>query len=188
MRVVAVVAVLFLITWFAVGQAPAPAAGATKIGVVGTEQVMAQTIEGKAAQAEMEKKFVPRQKDLQARAAEIEKLQTELQQKGSSMTPAEQQRRSLEIQQKQKEIERLNEDFQADVNNAQQEIIGRLAKRVDQVVTKYGNDNKYHLILDSGQSGALFVATGADLTKEIIAAYDKQFPGTPATAKPPAAK
>lgn len=184
MRVVSVVAVLLLITWFAVGQAPTPAGGtATKIAVVSTERVMAETIEGKAAQADLEKKFGPRGKDIQARAAEVEKLQAELQQKGSGMTPAEQQRRSFEIQQKQKELERLNEDIQADVTTARQEVIARLAKRVDQVVTKFGTDNKYHLILDAGQAGTLFVGPGVDVTKEIVTAYDKQFPGTPAAAK-----
>lgn len=179
MRGFLVAAVLLLITWLAVGQAPPPApapAAGSRIAVVNTDRVIAESAEGKAAQTELERKFAPRQKEMQVRAAELEKLQTEFQQKQNSFSEAERQRRALEIQQKQKALERLNEDITAEFNAAREEALARLSKRAADVVQKYGADKQFLLILDAGASGALYVGSGADLTSEILAAYNQQFP------------
>lgn len=188
MRVVAVLAVLLLITWFAVGQAPAPAGASQKIAVVNTDRVLIETAEGKAADAELRGRFAPREREIETRRQELEKLQTELQQKGSTLTQAEQQRRALDLQQRQKALERLAEDAQSDANAAQQEAFGKIAKQVQTVVQKYGADNSYHLILDGAQAGTLYAGPVADITKDIIAAYDKAHPvaAKPAAAKPAA--
>lgn len=169
------VVLLSLAAWLAFGQAPAPAAGA-KIAVVDTQRVLADTAEGKAVLADLDKKFSPRQKELQARAAELDKLQADFQQRQNSMSDAERQRRATEIQRKQKALERLNEDATSDFNAARDEALARLTKRVTGVVQKLGADRQYLLIFDANASGAMYVGAGADLTAEIIAAYDKQFP------------
>ncbi len=188
MRVVAVLAVLLLIAWFAVGQAPAPAGGAQKIAVVNTDRVLVETAEGKAADAQLRARFAPREREIEGRRQELEKLQNDLQQKASTLSQAEQQRRALDLQQRQKALDRLAEDAQSDANAAQQETFGKIAKQVQAVVQKYGADNGYHLILDGAQAGTLYAGPAADLTKDIIAAYDKAHPAaaTPAAAKPAA--
>ena len=184
MRVVAVVAVLILVTLFA----PAPAA-AQKIAIVDSQRVLWETAEGKAEQAKLEKKFTPKEQELKNRNAQLEKLQSELQQKGASMPQAEQQRRAAEIQRLQTALTRDTEDARTEFNNEQQDVVGRLAKRVDDVVHKFGTDNGYHLILDAGQAGTLFAGPSADITNEIIAAYNKAYPlGAAPAAAPPAAK
>lgn len=181
MRSVLVVAGLLLVTWLALGQAPTPGpAAGPRIAVVHADRVMAESDEGKAAQAELERKFAPRQKQLQASAAEIERLQTEFQQRQATFSDAERQRRAAEVQQKQKALERLNEDVTADFNAAREETLGRLAKRVSAVVQKFGTERQYSLIFDAAQAGTLYAGAGADLTDQVIAAYNQQFPLKPA--------
>ena len=168
MRFVWVVVTLLLVTWLALGQAPSPApaakaapaavaAPAASIAVVSADRVMAESAEGKVVLAELERKFAPRQKELQARAAEVDKLQAE-------------------FQQKQKSLERLNEDVTSEFNSAREESVGRLAKRVGEVVQKYGAEKQYFLILDAGAAGALYIGAGADITNEILAAYNQAYP------------
>lgn len=169
--VFAVVAVLAL-ALLAVGQAPAPAGGAGRIVVVNADRVLTESNEGKAAQKDIEAKFLPRQKDLQARAAELEKLQTELQQKAASMPPAEQQRRAQDLQARQKSLERMNEDINADFQAAREEVLRRLSKRVSDVIQKLGADKGYALILDANGSGALYVSKGSDITDEVMSAFN----------------
>ncbi len=177
MRTVLLVGIVLLVTWLAVGQAPAPtSSGGLRLAVVQSERVLAESGEGKVVQAEMERKFAPRQKELQAKAAELEKLQAEFQQKQASMSDAERQRRGLEIQQKQKALERLNDDVTADFNAAREDALARLGKRVNDVVQKYGAAKQYQVIFDAGASGALYVGAGVDITNEILAAYNQQFP------------
>ncbi len=196
MRVVAVVAVLLLITWFAVGQAPAPAGGTQKIAVVNTDRVLVETSEGKAADAQLRAKFAPREREIETRRQELEKMQADLQAKAATLPQAEQQRRALDLQQRQKQLERMAEDAQTDANAAQQESFGKIAKQVQAVVQKFGAENGYHLIMDGAQAGTLYAGPSADITAQIIAAYDKAHPvaaapaapATPPAAKPPAAK
>jgi outer membrane protein len=187
MRVVWILAVLLLIAWLAVGQAPAPAGGGSKIGVVYTDRVMGESAEGKAAQADLERRFSPREKELQDRSTEIAKLQADLQQRANTMTTAEQARRQAEIQQRQKVLDRLNEDVTADFNNDRQEIVNQMSKRLATVVQQYGTQNGYYLILDAGQAGTLFTGAGADITNDILAAYNKQYPVNVARPAAPAA-
>ncbi len=176
MRLVLVVVTLVLVTWLALGQAPSPAPAGPKVVVVSTDRVLAESAEGKTVLAELERKFAPRQKELQGRAAELEKLQTEYQQKQASFSDPERQRRALEIQQKQKALERLNDDATSEFNSAREEAIGRLTKRFSEVVQKYGAEKQYSLILDTAGSGAIYVGTGADITSEILAAYNATYP------------
>ena len=178
MRFGLLVLTLLMVAWLAVGQAPSPApAAGTRVVVVNSERVLAESNEGKAVVKEMEAKFAPKQKELQARALELERLQTEYQQKQASFSDAERQRRALEIQQKQKSAERFQEDLNAEVNAAREDSLGRLGKRVSDVVQKYGAEKQYTLILDAGASGALYVGAGADITNEILAAYNQAHPG-----------
>ncbi len=186
MRVVWLVAGLLLVSSLALAQAPAPAAGAVKIGVVAVDRLLADSAEGKVAQADLERKFAPRERELQARAAEIEKLQADLQQRAATLSEAERQRRLLDVQQKQKSLERMNEDVTAEFNAARQDVLARMAKRVNDVVQKFGKENGFHLIFDAAQAGTLFAATGADLTAQVLAVYDKQYPAP--TAATPATK
>ena len=178
MRWIAGFVLLLPVTWLAVGQAPAPATP-TKIAVVNTERALASTAEGKTVLAELDRKFSPQQKQLQANAAELDKLQADYQQKQNSMSDAERQRRAAEIQQKQKVLDRLNEDVTADFNAARDEAVLRLTKRVTEVAQKFGAAGQYLLILDSNAAGAMYVGSGGDITNEIVAAYDKQFPLKP---------
>ena len=175
MRVAFVAVAILVIAWLAVGQAPAPATGG-RIAVVNTERVLAESNEGKAVIKEMEARFAPKQKELQARALELERLQTELQQKQASITDAERQRRAFEIQTKQKSAERLQEDLNAEVNAAREEALGRLGKRANDVVQKFGAEKGYSLIFDAAQSGAIYAGAGSDVTNEILAAYNTAYP------------
>lgn len=191
MRSVWVLAALVLVAWLALGQAPAtaPAADNGKIAIVNSERVLAESNEGKAAQADLQRRFQQRQTDLQARATELERLQAEYQQKAATFTPAEQQRRGLDIQNRQKKLERDDQDFQSDFNAAREEVLGRLGKQVSEVVQKYGAQKGYHLIMDAGQAGTLYASPAADISNEIMAAYNAQSPKPAAApAAPPAAK
>ena len=182
MRAVPLTMMLLLVTWLAVGQAPAPAPAVSgKLGLVESTRVLADSEEGKAFQAELGRKFGPRQKKIQDLAAEMNKLQSEFQQRQTAVSGAERQQRTLEIQRKQKEAERLNEDLNYDLNAAREEGLGRLRGRLVEVVGKYGEEKQFMAILDRATAGAIYAGPGVDLTNEILAAYNQQFPVKPET-------
>jgi outer membrane protein len=66
--------------------------------------------------------------------------------------------------------------------------LNELGGRIMAVLDKYSNDNGYTLILDvSNQqtSPVLFAANGIDVTREIIALYDKNAPSMTSPSKAP---
>ncbi len=182
MRAVPLMMMLLLVTWLAVGQAPAPAPAASgKLGLILATRVLAECEEGKALQAEMAKKFGPRQKKMEELSAEIQRLQTEYRQGETTFPIAERQQRSLALQRKQKDLERLNEDFNYDANAAREEGLARLNRQLGQVAVKYGSEKQYAVIFDRITAGALYVGPAVDITNEILAAYNQQFPVKPET-------
>ena len=182
MRAVPLTIMLLLVTWLAVGQAPAPAPAVSgKLGLVLSTRVLADSEEGKAFQAELKRKFGPREKKIQDLAAEVNKLESEYRQRQTVFSDAERQQRALEIQRKQKEAERLSEDLNYDLNAAREEGLGRLRLRLLEVVRRYGDEKQYMAILDGASAGAMYAGPGVDLTNEILAAYNQQFPVKPET-------
>ena len=182
MRAVPLTMMLLLVTWLAVGQAPAPAQVVSgKLGVVDGNRVLTESEEGKAYQAELRRKFGPRQKKIQELAAEMDKLQSEYRQRQTALSGAERQQRALEIQRKQKEAERLNEDLNYDLNAAREEGLGRLRGRLQEVVNRYGKEKQYTAIFDAASAGTMYAGPGVDLTNEILAVYNQQFPVKPET-------
>ncbi len=94
-----------------------------------------------------------------------------------------------EIDQKKKAFSRDVDDAQADLDQENQKVLNELGGRIMAVLDKYSNDNGYALILDvSNQqtSPVLFAANGIDVTRDIIALYDKNSPSMTAvpSAKP----
>jgi len=75
---------------------------------------------------------------------------------------------------KQKELQRLNEDMQSDVNNEQQDMLTRAGAQMNEVVKKIAQDRGLDVIIDI--SNTLFVKPALDLTAEATAAYDKAYP------------
>ena len=69
-------------------------------------------------------------------------------------------------------------------------MVQDLGGRIMQVINKYAADNQYAMVFDvSGQpNNIMFASAAVDITRDIIAMYDKAAPGTPppapATTKP----
>ena len=177
MRAVQLMMMLLLVTWLAVGQAPAPPPAVSgKLGLVRTSDVLAESEEGKAFLAEMDRKFGPRRKQLEEGSAELEELQAEFRQRQTTLSSAQRQQRGLEIQRKQKSMERLGEDLNYDANAAREEGLGRMTRRLRKVVNKYGSERQFMAIFDAAASGVLYPGPGVDITNEILAAYNQRFP------------
>jgi outer membrane protein len=120
----------------------------------------------------------------------------------SSNTASEEQKGKLarEIDQKQKSLQRDQEDAQAEYQQELQKLNNELGSRIMQVIDKYSRDNNFTMILDvsSQQSPVLYFATGSDVTADIVKMYDANAPtmgtvpaggaGAPAMPKPAGAK
>ncbi len=187
-RVLILTAALSLGVSAAQAQTPAAAAPATesKVGIVSIQDAIANTNEGKKELDALQQKFAPRQQALQAQNDEVENLKKQLQAQGDKLSEEERNNRVRVATEKQKALQRNYEDFQTEVQQAEQEILNRLGKKMLVVLEKYAKDNGYSVVMDvsNPQTPVLFANPASNMTKGLVDAYNAGSPVTPPAAKP----
>jgi len=153
------------------GQAQTPSES-LKIGVVNSQKAMLDTAEIKKAQLELETKYKPRQDQMAQLQKDLATLQAQLQ--GGKLTPAAQQEVTTQGQRKERELQRLQDDLQADVDRDRNDILARVSQRMRDIVTKIANEKGLDLVVDAANT--IFYKPAMDLTTEATANYDKSFP------------
>jgi len=192
-RVSSLIVLVGLLTLPIVAWGQTPAAAGAKIGVINFQGAIGNTAEGKKSVLELQKKYEPRTRDLQQQQQEIQNLQDQLQKQAATLSDDEQRRLARELEDKQKRFKRGQEDYQADIQAEQQEIVQRLGQKMFRLVTDYGQQNGFALIME-GYPQVLVYFAPIDVTEEMIKRYDAAYPvasAAPATgtsSAPPAAK
>jgi outer membrane protein len=174
---------------FASAQTAAP----TKVAVIDIQAAIAQTTDGQKAGADMKTKFTPKQDELQKKQRDIEALQEQLRKGQNTLSEDNRQKMIREIDQKTNSLKRDGDDFNQDVQTETQRIMGELYPKMISVLNKYATENGYAVVLDysSQQTPILFAASSVDITKDVIAIYNKTSsfaaPAAPKMTTPPAA-
>ena len=146
--------------------------GPAKVAIINLQQAVLQTQEIKKDSAALEAKFSPRQKTIEALQKELQDIQKQ------ASTPNLQPGKEAELQStftsKQKQLQRLGEDLQADVNVERQDILGRVGRQMADVVKKLAEERGLDVVIDV--TNALYFKPSLDLTAATTAAYDKANP------------
>ena len=145
----------------------------TKIGVFSMPVVMNKCDYGKAVTSKLKAKFEPMESELQRDADAIKKLESELKNQDLAL--------KLEAKQdKQREYRRLARDYQDSVaayrqkRQMEQQKLGQpIVEKIIEVMTQYGKDNKFTIILEMSSSGVSYIADGIDITDNLVEALNK---------------
>jgi outer membrane protein len=161
------------------------ASGYSKIATISIQGVIASTKEGQKASQELNAKYGPKQKEMQARQNEIRQLNEQLQKGGNSMSQDKRDELSREVDQKTKRFQRDAQDAQEELQQDQQRLLAGISQRLMPLIEKYAKDKGYTLVLDvsSANTPVMYATTSNDITKDIIVLYD-QSPATAPTSTP----
>jgi outer membrane protein len=143
-----------------------------KVAIVNAQKAVADTQEIKKAQADLATKYRPRQQDIQKLQSDLQQIQSQL--RASNVTPATEQQLTLQGQEKQKQLQRLTDDLQADFNQDRQDILGRAGQRMQDVIKKLAEAKGLDVVIDI--SNTLYFKPALDMTSEATSAYDKAYP------------
>src|ERR1700685_4858849 len=116
--------------------AQAAPASAGKIGVIDVQAAIASTAEGKQAAAELQSQFAPRTTELQNLQKQIEDLRNRLQTGQSTLSDEEKARLTREGDQLTRAFQRKQQEFQDDTNDAQQEVVNRIGRKLVDILNK----------------------------------------------------
>jgi outer membrane protein len=156
---------------FAIAQlAPAQ----TKVGVVNLQRAVFESAEIKKADAQMQATFKPRQDKIDQLNKEIAALAQQLQSANGKLSPAAEQDLQSQGQRKQRDLQRLQDDLQADATAYRNEILSKSSAKMTEVVKKLAEEKALDLVIDT--STTLYFKPALDLTNDAIAAYDKAYP------------
>lgn len=188
--VVPVVALLLMTP--ALGAQTSAVSAPTKVGVVNMQAAITGTAEGKLAAAELQSRFTPRQTELQNLQKQAEDDQNRLRTGQSTLSEEEQARLNREYTQITRTLQRRSQDAQDDFNEAQQDIVNTIGRKMVDILNKYAKENGYAVVLDSSsqQTPILYEANQIDVTQDMIRLYDQAYPvkaSATAPTKPPAA-
>jgi len=164
----------------------APAAG-SKVAIVNIQEAIASTNEGKKELDALQQKFSPKQAELKNLNDDVESLKKQLQAQSDKLSDDERANRVKTLEIKQKSLQRNYEDAQNEFQQAEQEVVNRLGKKMLDVLEKYASNNGYSMVLDvsNPQTPVLYANPGTVITKQLVDAYNAESPAAPA-AKPAA--
>ena len=186
--VVAVAAIAVLVSGTAAQQpapAPAPAAApvpapatiTTKIGYIDVQRVLARSAAGVAAREQLEKERGTIQKDMDGRRQELEKLRDEIEKKGPLMSADARREKQEQFDRKRRDAARAADDYQKELEKKEGQLLQKVLQEVGGIIEKVGKEKNYYMIVEKRNAGVLYAANDADLTDEVIRAYDRDAGG-----------
>ena len=162
-------AALFAVAAPARAQAPAP-----RIAFVDVQRVLARSAAGVAAREQLERDKAGMQKDMDAKRKELEALRDELEKKGPLMTPEARRDKQDQFERKRRDAARLADDLQKELQKKEGLLLQKVLHEISGIIEKVGKERSYLLIVERRGAAVLYGAPEADLTEEIIKAYDQQ--------------
>lgn len=165
--------------------------GPAKIAVIAFQVAVTNTNEFQRAFLELQKKYEPKRQQLHTMSDQIDALTKELQATDSKLTDAEKAAKARDLDTKKKQFDRDQQDAQTDFSQEVQDLFAQTSSKVYDVLSDYAKQHGYTLVLDvaSQQSPVMYAPEGANITQEIVAAYNTKsgVPPPPPAAPAPAA-
>jgi outer membrane protein len=162
------VPLLLVIAGLVFAQAPTPA----KVAIINAQKAVADTEEIKKAQAALEAKYRPRQQAIEALQRELQSIQQQA--AAPNLAPAREAELQATFTQKQKQLQRLGEDLQADVNAERQDVLGKAGRQMTEIVKKIAEERGIDVVIDV--TNTLYFKPTLEITPAATAAYDKVYP------------
>jgi outer membrane protein len=157
--------------------APAGGMGAVKIGYIDVQRVLARSAAGVAAREQLEKERATIQRDMDGRRQELEKLRDEIEKKGAFVTADARREKQEQFERKRRDAARAADDYQKELEKKEGQLLQKVLQDVGGVIEKVGKEKNYYMIVEKRNAGVLYAATDADLTDEIIRAFDRDAGG-----------
>ena len=152
--------------------ATAQAIPPAKVAIINAQKAVADTADIKKAQAALEAKYRPREQAIQSLQSQLQSIQQQL--STPNIAPDKEAQLRADGTLKQKQLQRMGEDLQNDVNNERQDILGRAGRQMTEVVKKIAEDRGLDIVIDI--TNTIYFKPALDITAEATAAYDKAYP------------
>ncbi len=149
-------------------------AQSSPIAIINIQDAITRTEEGQKLIKELQERYAPKSKELEAMQAEVSNLRAKLNQGANTMSEDAKRDLVRQIQQKERDGQRAVEDARGEFNQEQQKIFNEIGGKLMTVITQFASEKNYSIVLDisSPQSPVLYAVNEVNITNDVIAAYD----------------
>ncbi|MGH9417042.1 MAG: OmpH family outer membrane protein [Terriglobales bacterium] len=168
---------------------PSPTAtGPSRLAFINFQGAIEATTDGKKLLADLQKRFAPRQSEINNTQAQIAALQKQQQDGGNTMSQAAKDQLSQQLQAKERDYQQSVQNFQTDSQDALTGVLNTVGNKMAPIIKQYVTEHGYTAVVDTSitwpQSPLLYVADGNDITGDIVRLYNKAH-AAPAPSGPP---
>ena len=160
--------------WLGVKAPSAQTVAPARVGFVDIQRVLARSAAGVAAREQLEKEKATMQKQVDSQRVELEKLRDELEKKGQLLSAEARKEKQELLERKVRDARRLVDDLQGTLQKKEEAMLAKVLQDVGGLVQKVGKEKGYSIVLERQRSSILYASADADLTDEIIRAYDDE--------------
>lgn len=153
--------------------ARAQQAPAARIAFIDVQRVLARSAAGVAAREQLERDKAGMQKEMEVKRKELEALRGELEKKGPLMTADARRDKQDQFERKRRDTARLADDLQKELEKKETVLLQKVLQEVSGIIERVGKERGYHLIIERRGAAVLYASPEADLTEEVIKAYDQ---------------
>ena len=146
----------------------------SKVAVISLQRAVIESEEIQKASAAMEAKYKSRQQELEKAQKDLQGIQQQLQAGQGKLTSQAEADLTSQGQRKQRDIQRMSEDLQADVDRERNEILGASTRKMAEVVKKLAEEKGYDIVVDT--TNTIYFKPALDITAEALTAYNKAYP------------
>ena len=146
----------------------------SKVGVINLQKAVMDSAEIKAASAAMEAKYKPRVTQIETLDKDIQAIAQNLQVNAGKLTAQAEADLNAQGTKKQRDVQRLRDDLQADVERERNETLQKSALKMADVLKKLAEEKGVDIVVDAPY--APYFKASLDITPDLIAAFDKAYP------------
>ena len=148
------------------------AAQELKIGVVNVPALMQSAPQAKVAMDALQEEFAPRQREIVAKQKELQELGEKVQRDVAVMGETERRNAEKELRDLDREVKRLQTEFQEDLNLRRNEELGNLQRSLLKEVQEYAQTAGFDLVVGDG---VLYASTAVNITDNVLRAMEANF-------------
>jgi len=165
-------------------QVAAPAPPPLRMAFVDLQRIAAESTEGKAASAKVQALTQKKSAELADKTKALQANEQKIQQGGAVLSADARAQAQKEVDRLTVEIDRFQQDANAEVQELQQQLQGDFQEKLRPVLDGVVKELGIGLLFSAGDAGAIFIDPSLDITSDVIKRFDAAKPGT--TAKPAA--
>jgi len=114
------------------------------------------------------------QKQVDSQRAELEKMRDDLEKKGQLLSADARREKQELLERKVRDARRLVDDLQNTLQKKEEAMLAKVLQDVSGLIQKVSKEKGYALVLERQRSSVLYASADADLTDDIIRAYDDE--------------